>query len=87
MKYRMKCGVYAILLLFFLALNSISAYADFPHSPVEEESIPKYLDNSDYFIDINDGTPDFEIWQKTRMSENQWTIIILLDGKAPSMRI
>ena len=65
MKYRMKCGVYAILLLLFLAFNSISAYADFPHSGVQEESIPKYLDHSDYFIDINDGTPDFEIWQKT----------------------
>lgn len=51
-----------LLLLFSVPL---SAHADFPHSSLDADSIPPYTEGSDYFIEINDGVPDFEIWQRT----------------------
>ena len=65
MKHRMKCAVFVVLLLSLYGINSFQAFADFPHSAVQGESIPEYTDSSNYFIDINDGIPDFEIWQRT----------------------
>ena len=42
-----------------------SAYADFPRSSLSEDEILHYTVGSDYYIDINDGVPDFEVWQRT----------------------
>ena len=32
---------------------------------MEPASVPPYTEGSDYYIDINDGAPDFEVWQRT----------------------
>ena len=59
--------IFQALLLFAACFSiwPISAEADFPHSSLQLEAIPAYSDGSDYYIDINDGIPDFEIWQRT----------------------
>ena len=48
-----------------LMLTPAVALADFPPSGLETESIPPNIESSDYYIDINDGVPDFEVWQLT----------------------
>ena len=53
------------LLVVQLFLFSPAAYADFPQSGLEPASVPQYTEGSDYYIDINDGVPDFEVWQWT----------------------
>ena len=53
------------LLVVQLFLFSPAAYADFPQSGLEPASVPPYTEDSDYYIDINDGVPDFEVWQRT----------------------
>ena len=53
------------LLVVQLFLFSPAAYADFPQSDLDPVSIPQYTEGSDYYIDINDGVPDFEVWQRT----------------------
>ena len=61
-----KTGI-LFLILILLCLCPVSASADnsFPKSPLQEQAIPAYTEGSDYFIDINDGVPDFEVWQHT----------------------
>lgn len=61
-----KTGI-LFLILILLCLCPVSAFADsgFPKSSLQEQSIPAYTEGSDYFIDINDGIPDFEVWQHT----------------------
>ena len=61
-----KTGI-LFLILILLCLFPVSASADsgFPKSPLQEQAIPAYTEGSDYFIDINDGIPDFEVWQHT----------------------
>ena len=56
-----------ILALFVMGyfFTSSSANADFPRSSLSENEIPPYTEGSDYYIDINDGAPDFEVWQRT----------------------
>lgn len=56
-----------ILALFVMGcfFTSSSANADFPESTLYESTIPPYTEGSDYYIDINDGVPDFEVWQRT----------------------
>ena len=39
--------------------------SDFPRSSLREDEIPAYTPDSDYYIDINDGVPDFAVWQCT----------------------
>ena len=53
------------LLVVQLFLFSPAAYADFPQSGLEPALVPPYTEGSDYYIDINDGVPDFEVWQRT----------------------
>ena len=61
-----KTGM-AFLISILLCLCSIKASADssFPRSPLQEQAIPVYTEGSDYYVDINDGIPDFAIWQHT----------------------
>lgn len=60
----------AILLLFALCLGITPAFAEdsFPLSSLQEADIPAYTEGSDYYVEINDNVPDFEIWQYTTMS-------------------
>ena len=51
-----------LLLVFFLP---ITGHADFPHTTLRAEEIPPYVEGSEYYIEINDGVPDFEVWQRT----------------------
>ena len=48
-------------------LCSIPGFAQtaFPHSSLDEKTIPLYTEGASYYTDINDGIPDFEIWQHT----------------------
>ena len=56
-----------LFLLFVVFLLSVPVYAsaDFPRSSLTESEIPPYSKDSFYYIDINDGVPDFEVWQRT----------------------
>ena len=61
--------ILSIILLFSLCLTIIPAYAEdsFPQSSLQEKDIPAYTDGSDFFIEINENVPDFEVWQRTTM--------------------
>ena len=67
-----KTGI-LFLILILLCLCPVSASADsgFPKSSLQEQAIPAYTEGSDYFIDINDGIPDFEVWQHTTGSRKK----------------
>lgn len=54
--------------LIFLLLAPTAASADFPHSDLDPSTIPTYTAGSDYYVEINDGVPSFEIWQHTAFS-------------------
>ena len=55
------------LLLFALCLGITSAFADntFPLSSLQEADIPAYIDGSEFYIEINENVPDYEVWQRT----------------------
>lgn len=62
----MKRVVFSLALLLASCLFTFSsARADFPMSSLSESAIPPYTDGLDYYIEINDGVPSFEIWQRT----------------------
>lgn len=54
-----------LVLLFCLPLIPASADTGFPVSSLQESDIPPYTEGSAYYIDINDGVPDFAVWQRT----------------------
>lgn len=54
-----------ISLLMTLVVGSASADNHFPSSSLLESDIPAYVDGGDYYIEINEDEPDFEIWQYT----------------------
>ena len=61
----MKRVVLIITLILACCLFTFSsANADFPKSTLNESAIPPYTEGSDYYIDINNGVPDFEVWQR-----------------------
>lgn len=55
------------LLVAVFILTTVPAFADntFPRSSLLETDIPAYVDGGDYYVEINDGEPDFGIWQYT----------------------
>ena len=55
------------LLVAVFILTTVPAFADntFPRSSLLETDIPAYVDVGDYYVEINDGEPDFGIWQYT----------------------
>ena len=68
MQYRIieKAGIMILItLLLFLCSGTASAESAFPFSPLQEQAIPAYTEGSDYYVDINDGIPDFAVWQHT----------------------
>lgn len=54
-----------ISLLMTLVVGSAFADNAFPRSSLLESDIPAYVDGGDYYIEINEDEPDFEIWQYT----------------------
>lgn len=54
-----------LLLLFSFSATAGSADASFPHSSLDAEALPAWSPDSDYYVEINDGVPDFEVWQRT----------------------
>ena len=61
---RRKVRLFCSVLLFMFSLLTY-AQADFPLPDLDPSSIPPYTEGADYYIDINDGVPDFEVWQRT----------------------
>lgn len=53
------------VILFLLLSLPATAYADFPRSSLNPDTIPPYTPDSDYYIELNDNVPDFEVWQRT----------------------
>ncbi|MBR4473531.1 MAG: DNA/RNA non-specific endonuclease [Oscillospiraceae bacterium] len=57
--------VSCLIIVLCLSLNCASAEESFPLSKLKEQDIPAYTEGSDYYLDINDGIPDFAVWQHT----------------------
>ncbi|MCR5090838.1 MAG: DNA/RNA non-specific endonuclease [Oscillospiraceae bacterium] len=57
----------ALLFSVILQLSPVPAFAEagFPRSSLRAEDIPPYTEGGDYYIDINNGMPDFAVWQRT----------------------
>ena len=64
MKKNLSFFLLAVTVLVLFAVPA-SAAEDFPHSSLLESEIPPYYDGGYYYIEINDGNPDFAIWQRT----------------------
>ena len=69
---KMKRTVSFILLLFALvSVTCKPAFGEgvigsgFPQSSLQIDDILPYTESSDYYVDINDGIPDFAVWQHT----------------------
>ena len=56
-----------LALTFCFTLIPASAESSFPSSSRKEEDIPAYTEGSDYYIEINENVPDFEVWQNTTL--------------------
>lgn len=66
MKRRLSFISVLMLSLLFIILHPASpACADFPKSDLDPSTIPPFTDGSDYYVEINEGVPDFEVWQRT----------------------
>ena len=60
-----------LIVLIFLSFFSKSAFgealieSEFPQSLIQPNDIPPYSEDSNYYYDINDGLPNFAVWQHT----------------------
>lgn len=57
--------VLAAILIFSCLPLAVSADNSFPQTSLLPDEIPPYSVDSDYYIEIHDGKPDFAIWQRT----------------------
>ncbi len=56
-----------ILIALCITIIPASAESGFPQSTLQEADIPAYTAGSDFYIEINESIPDFEVWQYTTM--------------------
>ena len=65
---RLKESIMGLFVLSLLTIFlPITGHADFPRTSLRAEDIPPYVEGSDYYIEINNGVPEFEIWQRTTL--------------------
>ncbi len=62
LRKKLACLFVVWLLAFYLP---VTGHADFPRTSLRSEEIPPYVEGFDYYIEINDNVPSFEVWQRT----------------------